>query len=145
MFDSSEDAEEAFYAAFSAGRLDDMMRVWVPDDEAVCIHPGGPRLSGIDEIRRSWGLIFTDSMPRSFALRGRLISGNDVQRIHLLEENIRVPGTSFVSPPVLATNVYRRTADGWRMVLHHASVSPQGLRLENPTVASVTPLKPRLH
>ena len=27
----------------------------------------------------------------------------------------------FFRPPILATNVYRRQADGWRLVLHHAS------------------------
>lgn len=145
MFSTSEDAEQAFYAAFSAGRLDDMMRVWAADGEPVCIHPGGPRLAGLMDIRHSWGLIFTDSMPRSFALRGRIITGTGSERIHLLEENISVPGTSFIAPPVLATNIYRQFADGWRMVLHHASVAPHALRLEEPQSAKVVPLKPRLH
>ncbi len=123
------------------GRLDDMMRVWANDGEAVCIHPGGPRLSSIAEIRDSWGQIFTDSMPRAFTLRGRIVSGDDTLRIHLLEENIRVPGTTFVAPPVLATNVYRRLAEGWRMVLHHASVAPQSLHLEG---ARPAPRRPNL-
>ncbi|MCC6708367.1 MAG: nuclear transport factor 2 family protein [Gammaproteobacteria bacterium] len=141
MFKSSEAAEEAFYAAFSMSRLDDMMRVWAADGEPVCIHPGGPRLSTIAEIRESWGLIFTDSLPRSFNLRGRIISGESNQRVHLLEENISVPGTSFVAPPVLATNIYRLSAAGWQMVLHHASVAPQSLHLEGAS----TPSRPHLH
>ena len=141
---TSEDAEEAFYAAFSVGRLDDMMRVWADDASVVCIHPGGSRLSGIAEIRDSWRQIFTDSMPRAFILRGLIVSGDDTLRIHLLEENIRVPGTNFVAPPVLATNVYRRLTEGWRMVLHHASVAPLNL-----PHAGATPgpgqTKPHLH
>lgn len=145
MFERSEEAEEAFYAAFGAARLDEMMRVWADDGDAVCIHPGGPRLTGLAEIRHSWGLIFTDSLPRSFSLRGRVIMGDEQQRIHLLEENIRVPGTTFVAPPVLATNVYRRSAAGWRMVLHHASVAPHGLRLEDAASAAAVSSKPRLH
>ena len=108
MFEISEDAEEAFYAAFSIGSLDGMMQVWAPDDHIICIHPGGPRLAGVRDIRRSWAQIFQDSMPRTFTLRGRIVSGEGAQRIHLLEENIRVPGTTFVAPPVLATNIYRR-------------------------------------
>jgi ketosteroid isomerase-like protein len=144
MLTTSEDAEDAFYAAFSVGRLDDMMRVWANDGEVVCIHPGGPRLTGITEIRASWRQIFTDSMPRAFSLRGRIVSGDDTLRIHLLEENIRVPGTTFVAPPVLATNVYRRTAEGWRMVLHHASVAPFSLPHEG-TTSSPPHAKPHLH
>ena len=123
--------------------MDDMMRVWATDTEVVCIHPGGPRLTGIEEIRRSWAQIFADSMPRAFTLRGHIVVGDGAQRIHILEENISVPGTSFVAPPVLATNVYRRLSTGWRMVLHHASVAPQALPI-NETAAEST-RKPRLH
>ena len=143
MFSTSEDAEDAFYAAFSAGRMDDMMRVWATDTEVVCIHPGGPRLTGIEEIRHSWAQILTGSLPRAFTLRGRIMVGDSAQRIHILEENISVSGTNVIAPPVLATNVYRRLPGGWRMVLHHASVSPRALPLHE--TGSESDRKPRLH
>ena len=145
MFATSEAAEEAFYAAFSVGRLDDMMRVWAPDTDIICIHPGGPRLSGVQDVRRSWALIFQDAMPRTFTLRGRIVSGDGTQRIHMLEENIRVPGTTFVAPPVLATNVYRRLSQGWRMVMHHASVAPTSLSQIDPSTERPSKPNPRLH
>lgn len=144
MFDSSEAAEDAFYAAFARGRLDEMMKVWSSAEDVVCVHPGGPRLRGIAEIRASWAQIFDNSMPRAFELRGRLILGEGAQRIHLVEENIRVPGTHFVSPPVLATNVYRREGRGWLMVLHHASVSPESLATPRPS-GEPRGKPPRLH
>lgn len=143
MFSTSEQAEDAFYAAFSAARMDDMMRVWATDTEVVCIHPGGPRLTGVLEIRHSWAQIFTDSLPRAFTLRGRIVVGDGDQRVHILEENISVPGTRFIAPPVLATNVYRRRLGSWRMVLHHASVAPHTLR-DNLTERTTTH-EPRLH
>ena len=145
MYDTAEEAEEAFYAAFSVGRRDDMMRVWATDADIVCIHPGGPRLTGLAEIRHSWAQIFTDSMPRSFTLRGRIVVGDAVQRLHILEENIRVPGTTFIAPPVLATNVYRHLPHGWRMVLHHASVAPHRLQLSEAESDVETRNQPRLH
>ena len=90
-----------------------------------CIHPGGPRLCGVDEVRQSWRHILADSTPRAFDLRGlQVLDGGD-QRIHLLEENIRVPGTTFTAPPVLATNIYRRDADGWRMLARSYEVLGQ--------------------
>lgn len=144
MFETSEAAEAAFYAAFARGRLDEMMRVWAPAADIVCIHPGGPRLCGVDEVRQSWRHILADSTPRAFDLRGlQVLDGGD-QRIHLLEENIRVPGTTFTAPPVLATNIYRRDADGWRMVVHHASVSPAALRAFRPAPTGSAPPR-RLH
>lgn len=130
MFDSSLEAETAFYDAFADGDLEAMMRVWAVSFDVACIHPSGPRLEGVPEIRRSWEHIFRERVRREFTLRARRVVGNDDFRIHLLEENIAVPGTALVSPPVLATNVYQRMADGWYMVLHHASVAPAPLPAE---------------
>jgi len=130
MFHSSAAAEAAFYEAFSTADLAAMMAVWAAAADVVCVHPAGPRIEGIDDIRRSWALILADGMPRSFALRGLLVLGTDDLRIHTLEENITVPGTAFVAPPVLATNAYRRLRDGWHMVLHHASVAPNAIGSE---------------
>jgi ketosteroid isomerase-like protein len=127
MFASAVAAEAAFYEAFSTADLAAMMAVWAVAVDIVCIHPSGPRLEGIDEIQRSWSSILADGMPRSFALRGRLVMGTADLRIHTLEENITVPGTAFVAPPVLATNVYQRLHDGWYMILHHASVAPNAI------------------
>lgn len=127
MFASSIDAEAAFYDAFGSGDVSAMMRVWAHDVEIACIHPSGPRLAGATEIRRSWEHILAEHMARSFDLRGRIVSGSGDVRVHTLEENITVPGTRFVAPPVLATNVYQRLGGGWYMILHHASVAPQAL------------------
>lgn len=148
MYDSSLDAEAAFYEAFAAGDLEAMMRVWAVSFDVACIHPSGPRLEGVPEIRRSWELIFRERVRRRFTLRGRRVVGSDDFRIHLLEENIAVPGTALVSPPVLATNVYQRLADGWYMVLHHASVAPAALPVEEEDNRSDAPVgdePPMLH
>lgn len=123
-YSSSEAAEHAFYAAFSATDLEAMMHIWADQADIVCVHPNGPRLQGRDQVRLSWSMIFSDRVVRQFAVRGLQIIGNGDQRIHLLEENISVPGTNYVSPPVLATNVYQRYRNGWHLVVHHASVSP---------------------
>jgi hypothetical protein len=41
--------------------------------------------------------------------------------VHSVHENITVAGEQRPRPPMLATNVYLRTAAGWRMIAHHAS------------------------
>lgn len=47
--------------------------------------------------------------------------------LHSLHENILVlggPGGAGTRSVVITTNVYLRSAGGWRMVLHHASPAP---------------------
>ena len=41
--------------------------------------------------------------------------------VHSVHENFSVPGDARAQVPVIATNVYLRTAAGWRMIVHHAS------------------------
>lgn len=124
MFTSSLEAEEAFYGAFSAGDLDAMMDVWARGVALCCIHPQGPRLTTPESIRESWALILGQPVMRSFELRRREVSGTGDFRVHQLEEHISVPGTRFVAPPVLATNIYQRLDGSWRMITHHGSVAP---------------------
>ena len=137
MFETALDAETAFYAAFGAGDLETLMRIW-DRENPVCIHPNGPRLESLESIRESWRMILEQDMPRSFSLRGRIITGDAEHQVHMLEERITVPGTNFVAPPVLATNVYRRRQQSWLMVLHHASVAPASLPAVRPPPATPT-------
>ena len=47
LFKTAQDAETAFYEAQEKADLDAMMAVWADDDDIVCVHPGGMRLSGV--------------------------------------------------------------------------------------------------
>ena len=49
-FPTPQDAEAAFYEALETGDLETMMEVWAEDEEIVCVHPGGPRLAGYDQV-----------------------------------------------------------------------------------------------
>jgi hypothetical protein len=44
--------------------------------------------------------------------------------VHSVHENFTVEGDARAQVPVIATNVYLRTAAGWRMIVHHASPGP---------------------
>ena len=44
--------------------------------------------------------------------------------VHSVHESITVAGEPRPRPPMVATNVYLRTAAGWRMIVHHASPAP---------------------
>ena len=124
MHATPEETEQAFYAAFTNGDLNAMMKLWARSDTTTCIHPSGPRLQGLAAIEESWRYIFAGGSDRHFELRDLRVVASPDMHVHLLEEHISIPGTNFKAPPVIATNVYQRLGDGWFLALHHASVAP---------------------
>jgi ketosteroid isomerase-like protein len=124
-FPTPQDAEAAFYEALEAADLEAMMETWAEDEDIVCVHPGGPRLSGYDQVRASWAQLFGSGQKLKVHLTNQVVLSGMMLSIHSVHENILVPGETRPRPPVAATNVYLRTGSGWRMLLHHASPVPQ--------------------
>ena len=50
--------------------------------------------------------------------------------VHLPGPNILVAGEPKARAPVVTTNVYLRSAGGWRMVVHHGSIALQAAPAE---------------
>jgi uncharacterized protein (TIGR02246 family) len=124
IFPTAQDAENAFYEALERGDLEAMMAVWAEDEEIICVHPTGPRLSGPDQVRESWAKIFSGgSGPRVHITQQVAVTGMMIA-VHSVHENFTVEGDARAQVPVVATNVYLRTAAGWRMIVHHASPAP---------------------
>jgi ketosteroid isomerase-like protein len=98
-----------------------MSDVWAHTDETVCVHPGWQRLHGWASIAASFFAIF-QGQPLQFVLTGeRAEVAGEAAWVHV-DENIL---SSEVGSTVAAINVFRRTPEGWRLVVHHgAPVSP---------------------
>ena len=127
-----EAVEQAFYDALESGDVDALMEVWSEEDEIVCIHPGGSRLVGHQAIAASWREILSNgaitvrpSEPQ--IVRGSLVSVHSIlSRVMALVRNeSKGSPQQAVAVNILVTHVYFKGAHGWRMVLHHASVTPQ--------------------
>lgn len=124
LHDSPDEVEAQFYEALAAGDLARLMAVWADDDEIVCVHPGGGRFVGPAAVRASFEAIFSGG-------GGVRLHPEQVHRlntlgcaVHHLTERIEAEG---VQGWVFATNVYVKTAQGWRLAAHHASAAePQG-------------------
>lgn len=133
-FYTPQEAEAAFYAAFIKRDVNAMMAVWAENDNITCIHPAGPILTGRAAIREAWESLFRNSSDMQFMVNERSRAQNGELAIHVVEEHIRVKNQPPAAP-VHATNVYRLTETGWRMVLHHASPSPPpSAKAETPTL-----------
>jgi ketosteroid isomerase-like protein len=118
---NADDVEAAFYDALQTGDIDRVMACWADEDDIVCIHPGGPRAVGPAAIRATFETMFSNGSIRAWPERARKLQAV-ASAVHNVLERVEVltaegPGHAWV----IATNVYYKTAQGWRMVAHHAS------------------------
>ena len=132
LMTSPDDIEAQFYDALQQADLERLMAVWADDDEIVCVHPGGPRVIGPAAIRASFEAIFANgNVPVAPEQVHRLQTLSSA--VHHLAERVAVVTPDGARTAwVLATNVYLKTEQGWRMVAHHAS--PGTLGEQAPTV-----------
>ena len=142
IFSSPQDAEAAFYDALQRADLDAMMEVWSADEEVGCIHPGGARITGYEQVRENWSRIFKSGQRLQVQVSDQVVVPGMMFSLHSLQENILVLGGQGAGSRsiVVTTNVYLRSAGGWRMVLHHASHAPAPVvRREVPAEAPQKP------
>src|SRR6185503_2947523 len=116
-----DDVEAQFYEALREADIGKLMAVWSDDDDIVCVHPGGPRVIGTRAIRASFEAIFErGGIPVQPGSVRRVVSLDSA--VHNLVETVTIESTEGAQQGfVVATNVYTKTTQGWRMVAHHAS------------------------
>jgi uncharacterized protein (TIGR02246 family) len=123
---SPDDVEAQFYEALQNADLDKLMAAWAEDEEIACVHPGGPRVVGYQAIRASFEAIFANGAVPLQPQGVRRLHTMGCAVHHLVEKVGIVDERGSRSAWVLATNVYVKTAQGWRMVAHHASPGGEG-------------------
>ena len=118
---SPDDIEAQFYEALQQADIDKLMAVWSDDEDIACVHPGGPRVVGHGAVRASFEAVFGNGPVPVRPQQVRRVEHAGCAVHHVLE---RVELASAEGPQqawVLASNVYMKTTQGWRLVLHHAS------------------------
>ena len=117
----ADEVEAAFYEALQSGDIDKLMACWADEDEIACIHPGGPRVVGAVAIRATFEAMFANGSIRAWPQQRRKTQGM-ASAVHHVLEKVEVLGPQGPAQAwVIATNVYHKTAQGWRLVTHHAS------------------------
>jgi ketosteroid isomerase-like protein len=118
---SPDEIELQFYEALQRGDIERLMAVWSDDDDISCVHPGGPRLVGAAAIRASFEAMFGQGAIDAHPEKIRRLQSQGCA-VHSVLEQVRVLSVDGMqSAWVVATNVYLKTAQGWRLVAHHAS------------------------
>jgi ketosteroid isomerase-like protein len=123
--DSLRWANERFYHALEGFDLAAMDALWVQEPWVQCIHPGWEALVGWPAVRQSFEEIFASTRwLRVTPTAAREVLIGDLAIVSCAE-NITLGGGDDVGLAVAhATNIFRRTPSGWRMVHHHASAAP---------------------
>ena len=123
--DAVEAANLAMYQAFEAADVDRMADVWddVDPDALVCVHPGWPMLRGRDHVLRSWSAVMAGTDYIQFVLTDVAISVLGDTAVVTCTENVLTEVTEDGpgAGAVVATNVLRRRAGGWKVQVHHGS------------------------
>ncbi|MEK8143809.1 nuclear transport factor 2 family protein [Streptomyces sp. M10(2022)] len=126
-----EEANTAFYEAMERGDFDALSSLWLPGEDLTlsCVHPGWPVLTGRGEVLRSYALIMANTEYIQFFLTDVGVSMTGDTALVTCTENILSGGPAeegnalgpLVGQLVVATNVFRRTPDGWKLWSHHGS------------------------
>ena len=131
VFESPEETEAAMYDAVRRADIEALMALWAEDEEVVCIHPGAPRLIGHASIRAAWESIFEKGGVEIRPVQVHVIQ-NMMTSVHNIIEEVHRTVSHQQDVHILATNVYMKTAHGWRIISHHASLVPGEAPLDLP-------------
>lgn len=113
-------ANREFYRAFRTRDTGAMARLWAEQADLVCIHPGWAALTDRAEILESW--------------RG-ILESRDAPPIACRDETVRFLGAAAVvicvetigGGTLMATNIFVREGESWRLALHQASPTARSL------------------
>ncbi|HJL41861.1 MAG TPA: nuclear transport factor 2 family protein [Myxococcales bacterium LLY-WYZ-16_1] len=118
-----EEANFAFYEAFTQRNLERMAKVWAQTPHVRCIHPGWELVSGWPDVRRSWQDIFQSIESIDIGLQDVQIevSGRVAWVNQVVELSITTEESESFEASVVSSNIFEEVDGQWLLVLHHSS------------------------
>src|SRR5215210_3225694 len=128
--DEVRQASEQFYAALNSmlnGDTGPMMEVWSHGSDASAMHPSDRLPNGWEEVRAGW-----EQAAQAFS--GGQVALDEMAMFAITEDAAYTLGTEHGQASVgdqtvgidwRVTNIYRRDADGWKIVHHHTDFSSE--------------------
>ena len=113
---------EAFYKAFESLDVAAMDQVWAHQEYVTCIHPGWSIRVGWPAVRDSWVVIFNNTFSMEFQLTELQVQvAADVAWVICTENITSRVGEATQNSQVVATNLYERIGENWKIIHHHGS------------------------
>jgi len=134
---SSEDevrtASAQFYAGLNsmmAGDAAPLADAWSHSADVSTMHPIGGRQTGWDEVRGSFEQVAQLASGGHAELRDQSlqVAGDMAYEVGIEQGQATLAGEQ-IAIEHRVTNVYRREAEGWKIVHHHTDLSPAMLDL----------------
>jgi ketosteroid isomerase-like protein len=131
--DDVRKASAQFYAALAsmmAGDAAPMRAIWSHDATVTTMHPIGGRENGWDEVRGSFEQVAGLASGGHAELRDQTVqvAGDMAYEVGIERGQAKLAGEQ-IAIEQRVTNIYRREADGWKIVHHHTDISPAMLEL----------------
>jgi hypothetical protein len=132
MLEDDENLEEVtkvnaeFYHAFESLSIEIMDKLWMHDENVVCIHPGWDLFTGWLAVRESWITIFSNTEVIRFVITNTKVRAfNNKIAVVVCVENIETTSTDgqIIRIGVIATNLFERNEqlNQWLLIHHHGS------------------------
>lgn len=126
MTDEILAANRRFYEAFASADLGAMDDVWARAAPVSCVHPGWAALVEREEIMLSWRAILSGEAPTELAFGpAEAHAGVDMAYVVCTE--------TIGEAQLIATNVFVREDDDWKLVHHQAGPVVRKVRKEPAT------------
>ena len=125
-YETPQDAEDAFYDALEEGSLDGLLAVWSDADDISCLLPMYPLIRGREDVEDVFKHLFAQGKGVALSVTHLdWIECGDIAIHHVEETLSQVPPGQPAPPPFYGTNIYRKQADGWRLLTHLNAPTPQ--------------------
>ncbi len=126
--DKVREASAQFYAALTRmanGDASSMAKVWAHGSAVTAMHPIPGRDIGWNAVRRSFAKVATLASAGKVRLKRQVIQvvGNVACEMGVEVGHFKMAGKR-VAIEHRVTNVYQRKGGAWKMVHHHADISP---------------------
>jgi ketosteroid isomerase-like protein len=126
--DEVRQASDHFYTALNRmanGDAGPMMEVWSHTSDVSTMHPIGGREVGWEQVRGPWEQVASLAADSQITLKDSQIwvVGDMAYQIGTEAGKAKFGGHS-ISVDQRVTNIYRREAGEWKIVHHHADLSP---------------------
>jgi len=125
LYNTPQEAEDAFYDALDEGNLDQLLSVWAEADDISCLLPMYPMTQGRQGVVDVFAQLFSQGHGVSLAIAHLSWIETDDMAIHQVEETIlAAPPDTPPPPPFYGTNIYRKDSTGWRLIVHLNAPTP---------------------
>ena len=113
---------ELFYRAFESLDVGLMDSLWAHQEYVTCIHPGWSIRVGWPAVRDSWVVIFNNTFSMEFELTELQVQvAADIAWVICTENITSRVGDTPQNSRVVATNLFERIGDEWKLIHHHGS------------------------